>query len=770
MKNVRVKVESPLLLPTGYVHTGTTYLLNKKIDFTNETELLVNDKNDTVNLTEKKFTIDMVKGEPIYLVTRYEYTDTLELQSKYDSIPVVDVSVEDRTAFTTAMGSNDYASAITIVKRYVDYTPSNPHSSYSRITPLLGDQEDLTISDTMVVTPKLNITMDFDSDDAGRVVANSTDFKIFAGAGNHSSTTWEVFTIDGVLMDSRKKDTSNLTSYPLPDNITNADNFAVRCFHHSDTGAVSYGGCVINTSVSKYTGLFNVIQEGSLVVTRPLYFKVSLNTFNFASLQLRVIGVDGKVVTTIDNIKHLGPNIETDTFIFGKEYSFEFRLTLTNGVITEPIILKDIANKAPVVYDDTKTYLDKYDFKHLLMTDGKTSNFVHQLYNKSILVMKNGSKSISLFKYVDDSLIDVGELIELGVDDDMYSPDVYVNQLKNGDVIVAYSSRDTEDAGSVFINTYSFNPISNKLGLKNSYQTDVRFGLAFAGSVTTTWSNYVFYIEAGDVDHSARLVKYNPYDGSVSKIDLDMINSKTNICIVRDLNDDIVILGGSDDFRDKEENVYTTRTNDKVIKFNTTLNTFVEVGTDLLTGIDNHIVRMHAVVRHDGAINLFNNTNTENIDIVGNQSTYTLSVKDESLLVLDNDHDDTLPYVNSIVLLNGDVLRFTSIPKDPQKLYGYITNTMKASEIDDNDSVAINPNELVAGDGVVLTEHDLIKYDVVRAEGTGIIKYPLAAGTVNIDSATLVVTRDLVLERSIYNASKYNKYISLDGVQFIIKG
>lgn len=768
MKNVNIKVERPTLLPDGFVHTGTTYLIGKKIDFTNEAELLVNNKNDTVNLTEKKFPLDIVKGEPIYLVTRYEYTDTKEISRTYDRIDSTTVSDEDKAAYALAMSESRYSDAIIIINKYKEYTLTDNHSSYSRITPLLGDQEDIVISDVMVNTPKLTLSMDYIGSDEGTVVVNSTEFEIYTGAGTHKCTTWITKSINGRVLDTREKDGSNLTSYPLPDHIKKTDNFITTAYYHSDTGAVSYGGQVINTNTSGYNGLFNVEQVGRLVITRPQYFKVSLNTFNFDSLELVVRNDSGKLLKEIIGIKHLGPKVLTDDLIFGKEYTFEFRLKLSNGVVTEPIVLKDKANSDPVLYDESKTYTDRYDYKHLLMLNGKTSHLSYQLYNKSILLMLNGSKAISLFKYIDDTLINVGEIIDLPVTTSVYNPDVFVNQLRNGDVIIAYASRDAIDNGSVIINTYEFNPISNKLTLKDKHKSLGVNGLAISGSITTTWSNYVYYVEEGTADRNPNLVKYNPYDQQSTKIEMD-IPAKNNIAIVRDLDDNVIILGGTLTEKSNKPKEFITRSNNKVYKLDSTLNTISEVGVDLLKDLTNDVYSFHAIVRHTGDITLFNNLDNGNTPIVGDQSTSVLSIKNERLDILTNDHDDVLPYLGSVVLLNGDVLRFTSLTRDPQKLYSYITNTMSVDDMDDNDSISVDPNVLIAKPGEVLTTDEIARYDVVRSDEDGIINYVTTAGTMVIDKHTLVVTRDLVMERSIYNALGYGKYIVADGVQFLLK-
>lgn len=770
-KKLRVKVEPPLLLPNGIIHKGTTYKVSKGLDFEDVTKLVVNDVNDTVNLSEKKFILDISATQPLYLITRYEYADLNDLQREFSLIPLPSLDSGDIANFDNAKKAKDHIAMLSIIHKHTpDFVPREVFSSYSRISPLMGDQENVIISDVMITTPEITPEIIDDGSVDGLMVLNLSEFNIYSGAGNLESVTWVIKEFNGRVLDRRERDTHNLRSFALPDYLNKEDNFTVEAYYHSDTGAISFGGVYHNTNVSGFSGLFSVEQVGALVITRPQYFKMSLNTFNFDSFQLTIKDHTGKTIKQIVDVTDLAPGIDTDYMTFGVKYTFEFRMKLKNGVITEPVIVSDIASNDPRTYDENKPYLDLYDYKHLLMTNGSTFHLSYQLYNRSILLMLNNSRSMTLFKYLDDKLINVGDIVDLPIGNSVYNPDVFVDQLRNGKIVIAYVSRDSNLNNVVLISIYDFNPVSNKLNLENTFDTKVPDGLALSGSIATTWENDIYYIEEGDDDTPATLIKLNSATLDKTSYLLDNITANNNISLSRTLEDNLLILGGSLKEKSNKPTEFMTRSNDKIMLFDTKQSTFTELGTNAMSTVNRNLYMFHTVLRHNGDFTLFNNLNTNNTVDVDKQGTFIVDIKQKIVNQLTNDHDDKLPYVGTIVLLNGDVLRFTSLPQDPQKLYGYITNTMGAGDIDDNDSIAIDPNVLIAHRGENLTTKELARYDIVRSDDDGIINYVSNLGTTIIDNRTLVVTRDRRMDRDDYNAGNYEKYILCDGVQFILEG
>lgn len=714
LRRIRITVDEPVRLPEGIMHTGTSYWISRTIDFNNP---LFHIDNDEVGLRERYFDVELDDDEPLYVKTQYVYNGGLEAD------------------------------------------PVGSLSNESRISSLRGDQTGIHISDAIINTPKLDLKKDYSNDVTGELILEGSEFKMFTSVGNHNASTWTIKDIHGKVLFNREKDTENLTSIKLPSSVTNNINFIAEVTYYSDTNAISNSGKFYNLKENKKSTLFSVDKIGRLIIGRPLYFKINLKTIKFESYDVVVKNMHGVIVKEFTELTNLSPKIETSDLNLSELYTFEFRLDIGNE-LTDTISISDIASDKMVNYDPNKEYLNQYDYKQLLMTNGKTSQFSYQLYNGVILLIENMSNEIVFYKHVDDTLFRIGDVIELDTSN-IDIPSLYVQELFNGDVLVSYRDNDN----MVFINIYDFNPVTNKFTLKHSNLLDTDENLVDQGSITTTWDSKVHYISY-DNDRSPILNSVNPYT-DVSEAITVPINAKANISIVRDHNDNIILTGGTDTYDTKGNTVYGVRDNNKVYMFNTSSKTFTELGTDLLVDVDMDLHCFHSVLSHDNKVMLFNNLNNGNYGAVDNQSTILIDLETNSIEVLDNDHEDDLLYLSTIVLTNGDIIRFSSNPKDPQKVYSYIASTLTGGQVDDNNNVIRNATELIVNTDETITEEYLKQYDVVRVDGDGILKLVKDSETLEFDKTHLILTRDTILSRTEFDAGNWSNVVLIDCVLVI---
>ncbi len=711
LRRLRITVDEPVRLPDGIIHTGTTYWVSRTIDFSNA---LIHIENDEVNLRESYFDVELDDTEPLYIKTQYVYNGGLLAD------------------------------------------PVGSLSNESRISSLRGDQLGLQISDAIVNTPKLDLRKDYSNDVEGELILEGNEFKMYTSVGNHSKSSWFIKDLHGKTLFSRTDDTENLTSIRLPSNITKNTNFIAEVIYYSDTNAISNPGKFYNLKENKKSTLFSVDKMDRLIIGRPLYFKINLKTVKFESYDIVVKNMHGIVVKEFNDLTNLSPKIETSDLNLSEVYTFEFRLDIGNE-LTDTIVISDIASDKMINYDPNKSYLNQYDYKQLLMSNGKVSQFTYQLYNGTILLTENMDNNIIFYKYVDNKLFKIGDVIDLNVEA-IDIPSLYIQELYNGDVLINFKDNDN----NVYVNIYDFNPVNNKFTIKHSIILDTVENIVNQGSITTTWDNKVHYVTY-DNDRVPSINSFDPYTGDSTSIIIP-VTAKTNISIVRSLDDNIVILGGTNTFDTKGNTVYGVRDNSKVLIFNTSSDTFSEIGTDLLDALDVDMHTFHSVLQHDGKIMLFNNLNNGNYGAVDNQSTAIIDLKTSTIEVLENDHADDLLYLTTIVLNNGDVLRMSSNPKDPQKIYGYTSSTLIGGEIDDNDNVVRPAVELIINTDEAISEEYLKQYDVVRVDGNGILKLVKDDSTLEFDSTHLILTRDTVMSRLEFDAGNWSNVVLIDAV------
>jgi len=307
---------------------------------------------------------------------------------------------------------------------------------------------------------------------AGETIIKGSDFKMYTSIGNHQSSTWIVKDLYNKKLLTIERDVDRLTELKLPKEIADLKYYIIELFYHSDTNANSNAGKYYNITENKTSTLFTVDKLNRLVIGRKLYFKVKLRTVKFKSLNIVVKDMNGVIVDEIEQTTDLSPGLDTSNYVLGSLYYFEFKIDLGDRY-TDTVTLTDIASNDLILYDPNKTYTNKNDYRQLISLGGKTSQLSYQLYNGSILMVTESTKSIGLFKYVNENLIYVGNIIDLPVDMKIDLPSLYVNEMSNGDVLVVFTGKDVNDVGKIYMNLYGFNPVTNEFTFKSSKSLEI---------------------------------------------------------------------------------------------------------------------------------------------------------------------------------------------------------------------------------------------------------------------------------------------------------
>lgn len=725
MKRINISVIPPVLLPSNLLHIGTEYKVSKDVLFI-EDELLVNEVSET-NLFEKKFSLDIGNEDTFYVVTRYKYL------------------VLDET------GNPKLENGEMVYK----------FGTPSMITPFKGNQEGVRISDTIIKTPKVRIETTTELSNKEQLVITTSEFEMFSSIGQHKYSTYVITDLEGKVLFKRELDEDNLTRLILPKEINILDNLIIYASHHSDTNATSNYGTYVNMTTNKLPR-YLVEMYGELWVGVDAQFSIKLINALYTNCKLDVYA-ENVLKSTYNNIRDFA-FIPTSDYIENKVYNFKFTITSTNGLEYEYTISK-IARKYKERFKE-KDYLDKYDYSGMIITNGLTKTLSYQLINNAILLFKNNTKFLSLAKYLNirenNNLQVMGDLFALPVTNNIIDPSTFIKELLNGDVIISYISRDNSSFGNVIVNTYEHNFFNNAFRLKETITLENKDELVMPGSMVTS-GNYVYYIKYNSLLGN-KLVRLDPYNGITEEYELPY-SSKYGISIVADLDNNIYLMGGTNEditnFALKHK-----RANDNVYRFSTIGKVFTKVGNNLLSTVNKEIYQFHIAPRYgDGkstvlGFTLFNTIENNNHDVIADQSAYVFDLSKLTITYKDNDHLDNLPYGNTIVMNNGDVIRYSSTDDPAQKVYTYISDSKKEEELDDDGNIIRDGNHLVVKSPTTVTKFDLCRYDSVVIEPGGTLIITGGEEDEICYSDTLVVTRDMVLDVAVeYNPKGYSNIV-----------
>ena len=126
----------------------------------------------------------------------------------------------------------------------------------------------------------------------------------------------------------------------------------------------------------------------------------------------------------------------------------------------------------------------------------------------------------------------------------------------------------------------------------------------------------------------------------------------------------------------------------------------------------------------------------------------------------ENDHLDNLSYGNTIILNNGDVVRYSTTDGVGQKVYTYIADGRLEGDIDDEGNIIRDANTLIVEDKVVTTKFDLCRYDSVTIKPGGTLIIVSGDEEEVCYSDTLVVTRNMVLNKvTEFDAKGYSNIV-----------
>lgn len=730
LRSIKIAVDKPIAAgASDVVHTGTSYQVSKIPDFTKPEFMIVNVNNDTINLLHKRFEYDMLDTQALYVRTKYHYDN-------------------------------------------------NRESNWSKIMPLRGDQIGIKLSNTVINTPVVNAELTYN--DNGTILITSSPYKLFAGVGAHRSTSYQVLDTDGVVYYNRDSDVDNLTSIEIPlSKLETGKSYIVKVKYTSDTNTDSNYGKYLLTLDTKDNSLFHLDMPYYFVPKRNVWFKVTVYTPRYKSIDIRILDkFDTVVASTLDQIT-ITPNIYTGDLVIGDVYRIQARIGYNDGSKTEYVTTNTVRAEQNVLMhiNPTTTYLGKYTFTQYMNTNGEAVQSSYESYSHGILLGKSDSNDVFRYRKLDGKLYELEKAFSLNNIGTLRKAFLNFMPIHNSMMLVDYSAgTDNGNVKSPEFKVFEYNVITQKFKeLHSLIRLDEKYSTAISASAVPVVGDDVYYIPAESTDGSngnyLKLKVYNAYTnigGHVSDLPVP-IKKYGNLVKIDD--NTLLFFGGVIDPIAGGDTTSYLRTNNDVYTYNIRLNVWAKVN-QLPTYIPDTVFNMQAYVRKDGKVVLFNNVEVG--ASVGDQNTYVYDIVSNTFELENSDMLDNLRYSTTISFQNGDFGRISNQTVDPQKLFTYVSNTKTEADIVDNGLVD-TVIDLVINPGEEITIESPYRYRTINILGTstadtGILHWITADSVLDFDYRDLIVTRDTALTNNLYDPlQEWGSITILDGVEFSVR-
>ena len=733
-----------------------------------------------------------------YEVSRSPYFETVGNNVRKEEDIIVS-NIEDTVNLnryiTQISGITEDTELYARFKLHYDITTSDgtrrADTGWSSVVNLKGDMEGFKVSDVILATPKLFITKD-SSGSRDIIKIDSSPMEVFIGYGDHDTTSWTVTDSDGKVLFQRKR-SKELKLHLELDEADYAYNkvYIIKCQHHSTTNADSNPGVYVYNSSLDQQNLYTLNIESEFIAGRELLTSVSLHINRFISVDVVLKNKEDAIISESLNNTHLYPKIMVPENIReGEIYYVWSRLQYDPGVYTNWQLDAILVGRGNKVYDLNANveYAEGYEYSQKIIQPGVKYLMVKELFNQGGFVLPKSDNEVfkglayyriesGLLTYIDD----VQGTENIGDNKPLSNWSTNIIPLYNGNMIInrteLQSDKDKEGLGKSVFLKYGVDTQNIIFDLKGSANPVKQLGsTGVSGSMIATIDSNVYYVphKEGTFKTPTKLCLYKLDTNTMTTSKEDDLPfeaySYVSMCLLD--NENFLVFGGvSKDELAKPDPKDMVRTNDLIYRYNIKEKTFTKVG-DLSTTGTGSWYNMHAVMRKDGKVAIFNNS--EGAGVAENQSILIFDPSNGMITNLNNDFEDGRIYLRTLRANNGNIYRISSAPLDPQEVYiyktkGYANITNGTADIQTN---VITDLVVPAGRTVVIDNP--YKYTTIRIEGkvddgtSGTLVWVSATKRTEYKADTLFVTKSMLLYNDnvdeLTKDKKWKNIVLLDGV------
>lgn len=764
MRVIKIRLDPPVL-PTDGTLTLFATSYQWGLDYTFEDASLIKgtDEKNTTDLYSKKISVDVADNVVIYVRVKYHFNYLNK-------------------------NTNQYEEKATI---------------WSRAVPVSNKDNRLKLSSSIINTPILQANI---NDELGLIEISGSDYGMYSGYTEHGYTNWRIEDLNNTLYFSREDDESNLTDIVAENNLDSGKIYRVMCQYGAVDNTESNYGVKLLPNYSPYAAVFEYDAPEDLVVNRQYYYRIKLWSTGFNYYDLKIVNkVTEEVLYTIEKQAQTTNKLTITKDTYDEIQDVQIYINLhfkdtTGEYTTGWTLVKETSLSRNYIYPfRPKTeYANKYsDLKEVprLLTNGLTCITTRELFDYKTLCSDFTTNGLWIYTTAENTLKKIKKVYTF--EDDLDFDYINIIQLPNHNVLIdtVEYGNDKQKYSKFYL--FEYDSVKTELTLlATKVRYDERYCTSMNNSLAVDHKGNCYYVPAmkvpGDGTEEREtliLRKLNTETLEITDITLPFA-AVYNVGMFVDYNNNFYVFGGcsrisygtevTDTDNAREE--YWERTNSIIYKINTEDNTFTEFVSFDDTKLPTNVYTLHAFRRLDNKIVFLNACHSGDgmkydqfvlLDIDKKEFTYT---KLNGIL--------NAPVRSQLVLISGDIVRITSMIKDPQYVLVYRSNSTEIANIQDFgtiDEEAGYSNEfgnviLTVGDGEIVNIEDIYKYTSIVINGTGIVRWFTPQGVTELTSKTYIVytpttsqdNKDFATPCIDWNANQYDSVLVLDGAQLIL--
>lgn len=684
-------------------------------------------------------------------------------------------SADHKSAWTLEIETDDLISAYVYYRFKVYYKDSTDSGWVER---KLAVRAELS-NGAIIAIPDLNVWYNYRENEAGDVTGTlkvqTSKFVDYTETTTHFSTVYEIYnSSDDLIFNHTSENVAELTEIDVPLNLfKDGSGYTINVKFVASSG-LSGGTRSYRFESFPKDEYFILEPIGDLVSNKIMYFKLTPQTLDFDSVTIELRNLDGDLLNSTSDQSTIYPLLAVPTLEIGVGYKVFAKAKLKDGSTTTAVQISAFMAKGYDAYpvNEDKTYLNKYSDLGNVANPGYSTQSMIETTDGHLLIASATTKSVGMYKKVNDGLVFVKEAFRIPVSDGATL--LYLNMLEryDGRIIVNYAANTNDPVGqaSVF-RLYDYNLSSTKFTLVNESRVPKQFeGTAICNSMVVDSRNDVYYIpnriyDAGEFKQ-LKIFRVDAQTLAVTTVaDVPFTaNRYVNICATK-IKDEFIVFGGSKQRYSDVGRTFYKRDNDEVFTFDSS-NKILSATALSLETLPKEFHAGASYLRKDGKIMLFNNVELGLTN--DDQSTYILDTESGVIVHEDNDLPSNTTYRGTVVLRNGDYVRLTTNTQNVHPARLYVSDSMDVLNL--VTAEGDKETELVIKPGEHKTISDPKLYEIINIQGTndedtGRLTVIKDGEIDTYDYQTLLVPYNR--ELTVAEVRKFTTVIVLDGASII---
>ena len=155
-------------------------------------------------------------------------------------------------------------------------------TNWSRPITLMPNIQKLSMSDTIVQTPSVNV-----SSDTNHIYIKSSDFELYSGLGEHYKTGYTLTNTDNEVLLKREDDVDNLNTIYVENQLQSGKIYKANVKHGTLT-TNGYDGSSLISTYSSLKEMFGFEAPEQFIINRKWYYRVKIYSNDYTTYDLQI--------------------------------------------------------------------------------------------------------------------------------------------------------------------------------------------------------------------------------------------------------------------------------------------------------------------------------------------------------------------------------------------------------------------------------------------------------------------------------------------------